>query len=105
MVKIWSGQRFNWYIYIIKCKDGLLYTGITKDLKRRIKEHNNGNGCRFTKYRAPVKLMHSEKVMSRSLALKREAAIKCLARRKKLELIKSKHKPFLGRNKVGNFFF
>ena len=79
-----------WYIYIIKCKDGLLYTGITKDLKRRIKEHCSGNGCRFTRYRAPVKLMHNEKAGSRSLALKREAAIKLLPRKKKLELIKCK---------------
>ncbi len=76
-----------WQVYIIKCKDKKLYTGITKDLERRVREHNSGNGCRFTKYRAPVKLMHSEKVKTRSLALKREAAIKCLPRKKKLELI------------------
>lgn len=79
-----------WYIYIIKCKDKLLYTGITKDLGRRVKEHNSGNGCRFTKYRAPVKLVHSEKVASRSLALKREEAIKRLKRKKKIELFKKK---------------
>ncbi len=79
-----------WYIYIIKCKDAKLYTGITKDLKRRIKEHNSGNGCRFTKYRAPVKLVHTEKVVSRSNALKREAAIKVLARAKKIELFKKR---------------
>lgn len=89
-------KSIAWNIYIIKCKDGLLYTGITKDLLRRIKEHNSGNGCRFTKYRTPVKLMHSEQVASRSMALKREAAIKCLARKKKLELIKCNRKPYLG---------
>ena len=83
-----------WHIYIIKCKDSLLYTGVTKNLKRRIREHNSGNGCRFTKYRAPVKLMYREKAASRSAALKREAAIKRLARKKKLELIKCKNKPF-----------
>ncbi|MFH0917897.1 MAG: GIY-YIG nuclease family protein [Candidatus Omnitrophota bacterium] len=77
-----------WYIYIIKCKDGLLYTGITKDLKRRIKEHCSGNGCRFTKYRAPVELLYSEKAISRSLALKREVAIKRLKRSGKIELFK-----------------
>jgi len=76
-----------WYIYMIECKDGLLYTGITKDLKRRVKQHNSGNGCKFTKYRTPVKLMYNEKVSNRSLALKREIAIKCLLRKKKLELI------------------
>ena len=75
-----------WYIYIIECKDGLFYTGITKDLKRRVKEHNRGAGGKFTKYRAPVKLVHSEKVIGRPRALKREAAIKLLPRKKKLEL-------------------
>ena len=78
-----------WQIYIIECKDGKLYTGITKSLKRRVKEHNSGNGCRFTKYRFPVKLMYHEKVLSRSLALKREAKIKLLKRPQKLKFIKS----------------
>ncbi|MDD5130868.1 MAG: GIY-YIG nuclease family protein [Candidatus Omnitrophica bacterium] len=81
-----------WYIYIVKCKDGLFYTGITKDLKRRVKEHSSGNGCRFTRCRAPVKLMHSEIVESRSLALKREIVIKRLPRKIKLKLIKIRNK-------------
>ncbi len=76
-----------WYVYIIKCKGFLLYTGIAKDLKRRIKEHNSGKGCKFTRYRVPVKLVYNEKARSRSIALKREAAIKRLPRKKKLELI------------------
>lgn len=80
----------SWYIYIIRCKDRLLYTGITKDLKRRIKEHCGGRGCKFTKYRAPVKLVHSEEVGTRSDALKREAAIKRLPRKKKIELFKKR---------------
>lgn len=75
-----------WHVYVIKCKDDTLYTGITNDLERRIKAHNSGNGCRFTKYRAPVELVHSEKVRSKSLALKREAQIKSLSRADKLEL-------------------
>ena len=73
----------------------MLYTGITKDLKRRIREHSTGNGCRFTKYRTPVKLMYSEKAISRSLALKREAAIKRLKRRNKIELFKKRKSYFL----------
>jgi len=77
----------SWYIYIIRCKDNKLYTGITKDLERRVKEHNSGYGCRFTKYRTPVKLVHSEEVISRPEALKREMEIKSLRRLKKLELI------------------
>ncbi|TAM40721.1 GIY-YIG nuclease family protein [bacterium] len=77
----------SWYIYIIRCKDNRLYTGITKDLERRVKEHNSGYGCRFTKYRTPVQLVHSEEVISRPEALKRELEIKSLRRVKKLELI------------------
>ena len=75
-----------WHVYIIECKDSLLYTGITKDLERRVKEHNSGNGCRFTKYRAPVKLVYSEKAKNRPQALIREAEIKRFRRQKKLKL-------------------
>ncbi len=75
-----------WYVYIIQCKDTLLYTGITKDLERRVREHNSGNGCKFTRYRAPVKLMYSEKVKTRPQALIREAEIKRFPRPKKLKL-------------------
>jgi len=76
-----------WHIYIIECKDALLYTGITNNLDRRIKAHNSGNGCKFTKYRAPVKLVYAEKVRTKSQALKREVQIKRLPRKKKLELV------------------
>ena len=77
-----------WYIYILRCKDGKLYTGITNNLKRRLKAHNSGNGCRFTKYRIPVELVYSKKARSRPMALRREAQIKRMPRIKKLELIK-----------------
>ena len=76
-----------WHVYIIKCSDSKLYTGITNDLERRIKAHNSGNGGRFTKYRTPVELVLTEKVRTRPQALKREAAIKRLTREQKLELI------------------
>ncbi len=79
----------SWYVYIIQCKDSKLYTGITNNLKRRIKAHNNGSGCRFTKCRRPVKLLHSEECLSRPEALSREAGIKRLSREKKLQLIKA----------------
>jgi len=78
----------SWYVYIIECKDLKLYTGITNNLKRRIKAHNSGNGCRFTKYRAPVKLVYSEEAANRPQALKREAKIKQLTRNEKLRIIK-----------------
>jgi len=76
-----------WYVYIIKCKGALLYTGITKDLKRRVKQHNCGKGSRFTRSRIPVELVYNEKAKTRSSALKKEAAIKSLPRKNKLELI------------------
>jgi putative endonuclease len=78
-----------WRVYIVECKDGKLYTGITNNLLRRINEHNSGNGSRFTKYRLPVRLLYAQKVSGRSEALKREARIKHLSRPQKFLLIKS----------------
>ena len=77
----------NWYLYIVECSDTKLYTGITNNLQRRIKDHNNGEGAKFTRGRIPVKLRYSEKCKSRSKALKREFEIKSLKRNKKLKLI------------------
>ena len=77
-----------WFVYIIRCRDKTLYTGMTNDLKRRVRAHNSGNGCRYTKYRHPVKLIHSEEQPTRAAALKREARIKGLPRIKKLNLAK-----------------
>ncbi len=77
-----------WFIYILKCKDDKLYTGITNNLKRRFQAHNSGNGGKFTKYRIPVTLVYNEEVQTRSDALKREAQIKSLAREKKIGLFK-----------------
>ncbi|MBI4982739.1 MAG: GIY-YIG nuclease family protein [Candidatus Omnitrophica bacterium] len=76
-----------WHVYIIECSDSRLYTGITNNLDRRIKAHNSGNGCRFTKYRVPVELVYCEEALGRSQALKKEAQIKQLPREKKLKLI------------------
>jgi putative endonuclease len=79
-----------WHTYIIQCRDKTLYTGMTNNLKRRIKDHNRGNGCRYTKYRYPVKLIHSEAYLTKPEALKREAYIKGLTRAKKLSLVREK---------------
>jgi len=79
-------RQMPWHVYIIRCRDSKLYTGITNNLQRRIKAHNSGNGGRFTSCRAPVELLYSEEVLNRPEALKREAAIKRLPRIKKLEL-------------------
>ena len=77
----------NWYLYIIECSDESLYTGITKDLERRVSEHNAKNGAKYVKGKLPVKLVYSELYNSHEEALKREIEIKRLNRTKKLELI------------------
>jgi len=77
----------TWFVYILRCADGSLYTGITTDLTRRTRQHNAGTASRYTRSRRPVQLVHQERNRSRSAALKHEAAIKRLTRRQKLALI------------------
>ncbi|MFH1194005.1 MAG: GIY-YIG nuclease family protein [bacterium] len=77
-----------YYLYIVKCSDKTLYTGITVDLERRLKEHNSSkHGAKYTSARRPVKLVYSKKFRNRSLASKAEARIKNLTRAEKLKLI------------------
>lgn len=83
----------SWRVYILECADGSLYTGITNNLERRIEQHNTGTGAKYTRHRAPVELKYSETCADRSLASKRECAIKRLSRSKKLELIASAKAP------------
>lgn len=79
-----------YYIYILKCADKTLYTGITVDLNRRLTEHNDSKlGAKYTRMRRPVKLIYSKKFRNRSLASKEEVRIKNLSRKDKLELIKT----------------
>ena len=78
----------TWFVYILRCADGTLYTGITKDLARRTKQHNAGTASRYTRSRRPVKLVYQEPQRNQSSALKREAAIKKLTRREKLALVR-----------------
>jgi putative endonuclease len=75
-----------WFLYILECSDGSLYTGITTDLSRRTQRHNEGKGARYTRTRRPVKLVYYETCENRSAALIREAAVKALAPRKKRDL-------------------
>ena len=78
----------SYFIYILRCSDDTLYTGITMDIERRIDEHNSSaKGAKYTKIRRPVKLVYSETSEDRSSASKREYQIKKLTRSKKLELI------------------
>ncbi|MDD5504305.1 MAG: GIY-YIG nuclease family protein [Candidatus Omnitrophica bacterium] len=80
------GNSMVWHVYIVKCHDETLYTGVTNSLPRRINAYNKGSGCRYTKYRRPVKLIHSEIYPTRSQAQKREYHIKSLKRADKLIL-------------------
>ena len=76
------------YVYILSCHDGTLYTGYTSNLIRRLHQHNQGKGAKYTKYRTPLYLAYHEVYLSKSEALKREYEIKQLSRVQKLELIK-----------------
>ena len=77
------------FVYILHCADGTYYTGWTTDPQRRLKQHNNGTGSRYTRLRRPVQLVYTEEVPDRSSALKRELAIKHLPRKKKQKLAAS----------------
>ena len=75
------------YVYMLRCGDGSLYTGWTNDPEHRLKMHNAGKGAKYTKSRLPVELVHLEEYNSKEEAMKREAALKKLSRKEKLELI------------------
>lgn len=79
----------TWFVYLARCGDGSLYTGITNDLPGRLEAHNRGKGASYTRGRLPIALVYSEIVENRSAALQREAAIKRLSRGGKLRLINS----------------
>ena len=66
----------KWYVYLLECSDGSYYCGITTDLSRRVSEHNNGSGAKYTKGRGPVRLIASKEVENRSSALKLEVSVK-----------------------------
>jgi predicted GIY-YIG superfamily endonuclease len=82
----------RWFVYLLRCGDGTLYTGIAKDVDRRCQQHNAGTASRYTRSRLPVVVVYQESHASRSLALRREAAIKALSRQQKMSLIQSTHK-------------
>lgn len=77
-----------WYVYVIKCSDGSLYTGITKNVQRRVEEHNRGEGAKYTRGRTPVELEYFEECENRSEATIRENEIKDLSKSNKEKLIK-----------------
>ncbi|MGB1198769.1 MAG: GIY-YIG nuclease family protein [Thalassotalea sp.] len=78
-----------WYVYLVRCNDNSLYTGITTDLNRRIGQHNHCNklGAKYTRVRRPVNLVYNEEYLSRSDASKREYQLKKLSKVKKEQLV------------------
>ena len=77
----------NWYLYILRCGDGTLYTGITTDVEKRLEAHRSGKGAKYTRGRNPLELVYQEVCGSHSDALKREAAVKKLSRKQKEMLL------------------
>jgi predicted GIY-YIG superfamily endonuclease len=78
-----------WTVYIVRCAGSSLYTGIAKNVARRIKQHNAGRGAKYTRSRLPVELVYTESADTRETALRREIEIKRLKRGEKLKLIAS----------------
>lgn len=78
----------RWYVYMLRCADGTLYTGVTTDPERRLREHNGARaGARYTRSRRPVALVYTEPAAGRAQACRREAALKKLPRGDKLALV------------------
>lgn len=77
----------KYFIYIVRCRDGSLYTGYTNDVTARVEKHNSGKGAKYTKTRRPVKLVYQETFETKSEAMKREYQIKTFTRIQKLQLI------------------
>jgi putative endonuclease len=80
-------KETQWFVYLLQCADGSLYTGISNDLERRISQHNNGKGAKYTRSRRPVKLVYRQSCRDQSDALKQEHSIKQMSRAKKWLLI------------------
>lgn len=80
-----------YYVYILRCGDGSLYTGITTDVARRVAVHNAGKGAKYTRSRLPVTVVYQEPQPDKSAALRREIKIKAMTRAEKLKLIESQH--------------
>ena len=78
----------QWYLYMLRCGDGSLYTGITTDVEKRLEAHRTGKGAKYTRGRAPLELVYREECGDHSSALKREIEIKKLTREEKEKLIK-----------------
>ena len=87
VLKLMNQLSEQWFVYILRCADDSLYTGITNDLERRTEQHNSGTASRYTRSRLPVEMVYKEEPTTKSKALKRELAIKAMSRKAKEELI------------------
>jgi predicted GIY-YIG superfamily endonuclease len=83
----------DWFVYILRCGDDSLYTGITSDVERRLAMHRAGKGAKYTRGRGPLTVVYTEQLPDKSAALRRERAIKGLSRLEKLALIEQNRKP------------
>lgn len=79
-----------WYVYILRCGDGSLYTGITDDVEKRLAAHRTGKGAKYTRGRGPLELVYWQEQPDKSAALRRELEIKKMPRQRKLELLRKK---------------
>lgn len=77
----------RWFLYVLRCADGSLYTGVTKDLERRFKMHSEGKGSKYTRTRRPLKLLYRETCRDRTDALIRECVVKAYPKEKKEKLV------------------
>ena len=87
----WKGGRLMfWYVYMLRCGDGTLYTGVTDDVERRLAAHRAGKGAKYPRGRGPLELVYQEQVPDKSAALRREYQIKRLPKQEKEGLIAKK---------------
>jgi len=82
-----SKNKDPWNLYLLRCGDGSLYTGITKNLTQRLEKHNNGKGATYTRTHRPVRLIYQESCADRTTALIRELKVKSMSRKEKEELV------------------
>jgi putative endonuclease len=94
-------MEMDWFFYILKCKDGSLYSGITNDLLKRLTAHNQGKGAKYTRSHRPVSLAYWEIFSDKSKARTREIEVKHWEREKKIELIESRATGFPRREASG----
>ena len=82
----------SWFVYILRCGDGTLYTGVTDDVQRRLAAHRAGKGAKYTRGRGPLELVYTQEQPDKSAALRREFQIKKLTRPQTERLISAQHR-------------